>query len=182
MYTHMYACTFISQVDVEAYVTFTTYSGREARLDKANIKRLEAAEEIGADACLPGREVSVKDLNNVVMRDIGDRIQNSKKWVFMVDPGDFTKKLITYAGCVVLSFWKADEMEPERIRTALLTQIRAGGVLAIDLFMFATGVSIELLAHVFNEVRPWLFESLMNRELLTTPKGSNWPKYRDLVV
>merc|ERR1712203_720233 len=91
----------------------------QRRFDKANVARLSAAEECGvADAALPGREVSVSDLNNIFLRDIGDRLANASSWPLLIDPSDCARKLLLYAGCAVLNFWKAEDMEPRKLRVA----------------------------------------------------------------
>eukprot|EP00928_Gymnodinium_smaydae_P030157 TRINITY_DN22490_c0_g1_i2.p1 TRINITY_DN22490_c0_g1~~TRINITY_DN22490_c0_g1_i2.p1 ORF type:complete len:533 (+),score=145.96 TRINITY_DN22490_c0_g1_i2:77-1675(+) len=153
----------------------------QARFDAANLKRMKAAEDLGVEGVQLGREIFVKDLNDVLMRDIGDRIAKARTWPLLIDPTDCATKLVVYAGCVVLNFWKAQEMAPDRVRTALLTMIRAGGVLAIDLVAFASGIDRQLLAQPFEEVREGLFEELLSRELFAIPKGSQWPRYRGLV-
>jgi len=159
----------------------------QRRFDKANFRRLQAAEEIQktmgktVDTSLPGREVCVKDMNNVLLRDIGDRIADGSRWPLVVDEGELVQKMLVYAGCVVLNFWKAEDMQAERIRKGLLTMLRGGGIFAIDLFCFSTGVDRALLAQPFEALREGLFEELLSRSLLEIPKGKHWPRFHDLI-
>lgn len=159
----------------------------QTRFDAANLKRMAKAEECGANSEQLGRQVLVADLNAVLLRDLGDRIRKSKKWPLVQDTSDCARKLLQYAGCSVLNFWRAEEMDPNKIRLALLSMIRGGGAFAIDLACFGAGVDETLLAEPLNSVRPWLFSSLVARDdsgkcQLLTPEGKQvWPRFIDMV-
>mmetsp|Transcript_104766 Transcript_104766/g.337758 ORF Transcript_104766/g.337758 Transcript_104766/m.337758 type:complete len:408 (+) Transcript_104766:61-1284(+) len=160
----------------------------QARYDKANIARLAAAEHCGASpAALPGREISVTDLNNVLLRDIGERIAKAPRWPLLIDPSECGRKLLLYAGCSVVNFWRPDDMDPGRLRIALLSMIRAGGILAVDLSLFAAGVDRALLSGPFEQIQPWLFDELMERKdgkanlLLPRKAAMPWPRFHELV-
>eukprot|EP00929_Paragymnodinium_shiwhaense_P059977 TRINITY_DN29999_c0_g1_i2.p1 TRINITY_DN29999_c0_g1~~TRINITY_DN29999_c0_g1_i2.p1 ORF type:complete len:279 (-),score=98.11 TRINITY_DN29999_c0_g1_i2:642-1478(-) len=159
----------------------------QRRFDQANFRRLQAAEEIQkstgktVEDSLPGREVCVKDMNNVLLRDIGGRIAQGTQWPLVIDEGELVQKMLVYAGCVVLNFWKAEEMQAERIRIGLLTMLRGGGIFAIDLFCFSTGVDKKLLSQPFENLQPGLFDELLSRSILKTPKDKHWPRYRDFI-
>jgi len=168
----------------------------QARYDKANVARLAAAEENGIAAAQLGRSVNVADLNNVLLRDISGAIANSCKWPLLIDPSDCARKLLQYAGCAVLDFWKADSVKADSTRLALLSMLRAGGVLAVDLACFGAGVDLDLLAEPFKQVRPWLFDALLDRgseeakkheaagrlaALLRPQAGATWPRFHELV-
>jgi len=120
-------------------------------------------------------------LNDVLLRDVGGRIAGSDRWPLLIDPSDCGKKFLAYAGCSVLNFWRHEDMDAGHVRTALLAMIRGGGVLAVDLCCFAGGVSRDLLAEPFDQVRAGLFDDLASRALLATPKGEHWPLFRRLV-
>merc|ERR1712032_1178348 len=143
---------------------------------------MAAAEVCGADLLLPGREVPVLSLNNVLLRDLGDRIAKGSQWPLVIDPDDLGKKLLYYSGCAVLSFFRADEMEPERLRVALLTMIRAGGVLAVDLFSLGSGVDLALLREPFDRIRAGLFSDLRTRSLLSSVKGTRRHVFHELLT
>mmetsp|Transcript_22461 Transcript_22461/g.40555 ORF Transcript_22461/g.40555 Transcript_22461/m.40555 type:complete len:556 (+) Transcript_22461:96-1763(+) len=150
--------------------------------DKANVARLAAAEAAGATSDQPGREVMVKELNNVLVRDLGDRIANGSQWTLVVDEGDIAKKLLHYSGQSVLSFFRQEEMDEERLRVSLLSMIRAGGVLAVDLFSFGTGIDRALLSEPFNRISAGLFNDLNSRALLSVPKGGKWQAFHNLIT
>lgn len=158
----------------------------QIRYDKANVARLAAAEECGAATEQLGRVVQITDLNNVLLRDIGGQIGSSSKWPLLIDASDCARKLLTYAGCSVLNFWRAEEISPRALRLALLSMIRGGGVLAIDLALFGAGVDRDLFAEPFTQVRPWLFTELTERDaghtkLLSVQAKQTWPRYQELV-
>jgi len=154
----------------------------QARLDDVNLRRLQAAERCGALVEAPaGRNIPIPDLNNVLIRDLGGSIAKGSRWPLVIDPSECANKMLQYAGCSVLCFWRADEMISDRIRKSLLYMIRAGGVLAVDLLSFSGGVDLELLAEPFEQIRLGLFEDLMSRALLSPPPGRHKPRFLDLV-
>merc|ERR1712113_644182 len=71
--------------------------------------------------------------------------------------------------------------DTERLRVALLTMIRSGGTLAMDLVSFGAGVTRELLAEPFERIRANLFEELCSRSLVAQPKGKRWPAFHELI-
>ncbi|CAE7041795.1 IQANK1 [Symbiodinium sp. CCMP2456] len=151
--------------------------------DQAQRRRLAAAEAAGAEvASGPGRSVPVAELNNVLLRDLGERIAQGGRWPLVLDPGDIAQKLIQYSGSSLLNFFRPGDMEPERIRVALLTMLRGGGVLALDLHNFGAGVGLDLLSQPFENVRENLFQDICSRELLQVPKGKRMPNFYDLVT
>jgi len=181
------ARTACASADAELQKAREAADGAQRRFDKANVARLAAAEECGADvAAPPGREVAIADLNNIFLRDIGDRLAKASSWPVLIDPSDCARKLLLYSGCAVLNFWKAEDMEPRRLRLAVLSMIRAGGILALDLALFGAGVDRATLAAPFDEVRPWLFTELMERhegraKLLAPQPKQTWPRFHELV-
>lgn len=151
--------------------------------DQAQRRRLAAAEAAGAEvASGPGRLVPVAQLNNVLLRDLGERIAQGGRWPLVLDPGDIAQKLIQYSGSSLLNFFRSGDMEPERIRVALLTMLRGGGVLALDLHNFGAGVGLDLLSQPFENVRENLFQDICSRALLQVPKGKRMPNFYDLVT
>eukprot|EP00439_Symbiodinium_sp_Y106_P086914 s101_g36.t3 len=151
--------------------------------DQAQRRRLAAAEAAGAEVATgPGRSVPVPELNNVLLRDLGERIAQGGRWPLVLDPGDIAQKLIQYSGSSLLNFFRSGDMEPERIRVALLTMLRGGGVLAVDLHNFGAGVGLDLLSQPFENVRENLFQDICSRALLQVPKGKRMPNFYDLVT
>lgn len=157
-------------------------TAEEARrsFDQAALARLAAAEQCGVTLAVAGRDVPVRELNNVLLRDLGERIALSSRWPLVIDPENIAQKLIQYSGCSLLNFFYPSDMEAERLRLSLLSMLRAGGVLALDLLSFGAGVAMELLAAPFEELRPKLFADLCSRQLLKAcPKL--WPWYASLL-
>ena len=179
--------------------------------------------------CFSRLETEVAQLNNVLLRDLGERIAQGGRWPLVLDPGDIAQKLIQpqpqypdgvsvmhmsppfapdltrYSGSSLLNFFRSGDMEPERIRVALLTMLRggcltaliatrssseevalalhlAGGVLALDLHNFGAGVGLDLLSQPFENVRENLFQDICSRALLQVPKGKRMPNFYDLVT
>mmetsp|Transcript_18153 Transcript_18153/g.31853 ORF Transcript_18153/g.31853 Transcript_18153/m.31853 type:complete len:553 (+) Transcript_18153:30-1688(+) len=156
----------------------------QSRFDAARVQRFAVAEAAGVspdDGTAARREVRVRDLNDILIRDIGDRIASSEKWPLVLDPSDCAAKLLQYAGCAVLNFWRPGDLSAEKVRVALLSMIRGGGVLAIDLFAVGAGIDKELLAEPFENVRPGLFKELLDRSILRARGNDVWPSFHGLV-
>eukprot|EP00929_Paragymnodinium_shiwhaense_P045496 TRINITY_DN23245_c0_g1_i1.p1 TRINITY_DN23245_c0_g1~~TRINITY_DN23245_c0_g1_i1.p1 ORF type:complete len:459 (-),score=132.38 TRINITY_DN23245_c0_g1_i1:559-1935(-) len=156
-----------------------------ARLDNANVQRLIAAEraDIQLEDDFVGRTVLFRDLDDVLIRDIGDRIRNSSRWPLLIDPGECVMKFLMYSGNSVLNFWDAAQMEPDHVRRALLSMLRTGGVLAVNLVLFGAAIERAALAEPFEDICPGLFALLLNRGILAPaaddPKGL--PYFHSLV-
>lgn len=160
-------------------------TAEEARrsFDQAALARLAAAEQCGVTLAVAGRDVPVRELNNVLLRDLGERIALSSRWPLVIDPENIAQKLIQYSGCSLLNFFYPSDMEAERLRLSLLSMLRAGGVLALDLLSFGAGVAMELLAAPFEELRPKLFADLCSRQLLKAPSsGRGMPAFYELTT
>eukprot|EP00931_Biecheleriopsis_adriatica_P008464 TRINITY_DN109649_c0_g1_i1.p1 TRINITY_DN109649_c0_g1~~TRINITY_DN109649_c0_g1_i1.p1 ORF type:complete len:585 (-),score=121.44 TRINITY_DN109649_c0_g1_i1:24-1778(-) len=154
------------------------FASAKVRLDTAKVKHLRAAEEAGLELEeeLVGRALNFHDLEDVLLRDIGGSIASAEKWPMLLDPSDCAVKFLQYSGNAVLNFWDAHAMEPDILRRALLSMIRSGGVLTLNLDLFGAGTSLADLAEPFDDIRPGLFKSLQSRSLLapdpTGPEGS----------
>lgn len=155
----------------------------QRRFDQAALLRLATAEQCGLTLAVAGRDVPVRELNNVLLRDLGERIALSSRWPLVIDPENIAQKLIQYSGCSLLNFFYPSDMEAERLRLSLLSMLRAGGVLALDLLSFGAGVAMELLAAPFEELRPKLFADLCSRQLLKVPSsGRGMPAFFELTT
>eukprot|EP00747_Dinoflagellata_sp_TGD_P020227 gnl/TRDRNA2_/TRDRNA2_127685_c2_seq1.p1 gnl/TRDRNA2_/TRDRNA2_127685_c2~~gnl/TRDRNA2_/TRDRNA2_127685_c2_seq1.p1 ORF type:complete len:131 (-),score=32.56 gnl/TRDRNA2_/TRDRNA2_127685_c2_seq1:234-605(-) len=73
-------------------------------------------------------------------------------------------------------------MEPNKIRIALLSMIRAGGVFGIDLVSFGTGVDLDILAQPFETVRTGLLKEILSRDILKRPKPNEFPRFTSMVT
>eukprot|EP00930_Biecheleria_cincta_P078464 TRINITY_DN65931_c0_g1_i1.p1 TRINITY_DN65931_c0_g1~~TRINITY_DN65931_c0_g1_i1.p1 ORF type:complete len:357 (+),score=60.17 TRINITY_DN65931_c0_g1_i1:119-1072(+) len=156
----------------------------QSSLDAARAQRLRIAEACSVELeqeNLARRQVRVRDLNDVLLRDIGDRIAHAEKWPLVIDPSDCAAKLLQYSGCAVLNFWRPGELTANKIRVAILSMIKGGGTLAIDLFAVAAGTGREILAEPFDDVRPGLFDDLLDRSLLKAKASDLWPSFYSLV-
>eukprot|EP00927_Polykrikos_kofoidii_P020792 TRINITY_DN19915_c0_g1_i1.p1 TRINITY_DN19915_c0_g1~~TRINITY_DN19915_c0_g1_i1.p1 ORF type:complete len:577 (-),score=124.90 TRINITY_DN19915_c0_g1_i1:173-1903(-) len=142
----------------------------QARLDAANVSRIYAAEDAGLEGVSEGsvaeRSVRIRDLDDVLIRDIGDVIAEGTRWPLVKDPTSCAANFLQYAGHAVLNFWRADEMHPEHVRKALLSMIRAGGILAVNLLILGGGTGLIELAEPFESIWPGLFGLLLTRKIL----------------
>lgn len=143
----------------------------QALVDAANIRRINAAQACGTEVndvsgSSIGRALQVRDLNDVLVRDVGSWIANGQKWPLLVDSSDCTAKFLQYSGNAILCFWSPEDMRPDHVRKALLSMIRAGGALVINLLVFGAGTDLELLAEPFEEICPGLFAMLLSRQIL----------------
>lgn len=180
--------TVCDKADAVLFKAEADLSLAQARVDAANIRRINAAEACGAEVedvriASVGRPLQVRDLNDVLIRDVGSWIAQGQKWPLLVDPSDCTAKFLQYAGNSILCFWSPEDMRPDHVRRALLSMIRAGGSVVINLLFFGAGTDLQLLAEPFEEIRSGLFSMLLSREILAPNPEDPWglPYFHSLV-
>lgn len=77
--------------------------------------------------------VTVRELDDVLMKDVGDKITQSGKWPLIIDPGKQCSTFLRYRDTNYLSAVNPRDMDMETIRMGLLGAIRYGKFLVLDL-------------------------------------------------
>lgn len=120
-----------------------------------------------ADTDLKGTKVMIKDLDDVLFRDIGGKIAADGRWPLLIDSSPQTSTFLRYRDTNFLDALNPKQMEPDVIRLALLGALRYGKPAVVDMMdvdMFDT------VAMVFDGVQKGLMASLMSKKLLKDNK------------
>lgn len=109
----------------------------------------------------------IKDLDDVLFRDIGGKIAADGRWPLLIDSSPQTSTFLRYRDTNFLNALNPMQMEPDVIRLALLGALRYGKPAVLDMMdvdMFDT------VTMVFDRVQKGLMASLMSKELLKDNK------------
>ncbi|XP_036837636.1 IQ motif and ankyrin repeat domain-containing protein 1 isoform X2 [Oncorhynchus mykiss] len=163
-------------MEEQAKVTLLVVHEAEDVLAKAQIAAHEAAgklslakltlrEQSGGDAVLDrgGVRCPVRDLEEVLIKDVGGKIKQDGRWPLLVDTYGQAATFLRYRDTNYLDALHPGDMQPEKLRLALLGAIRFGKPLVINM------MEVDLFESVQNQldqVNPGLSEQLMNKELL----------------
>ncbi|XP_045556654.1 IQ motif and ankyrin repeat domain-containing protein 1 isoform X2 [Salmo salar] len=163
-------------MEEQAKVTLQVVHEAEDVLAKAQIAAHEAAEQLslakltlreqsGGDAVLDrgGVRCPVRDLEEVLIKDVGGKIKQDGRWPLLVDTYGQAATFLRYRDTTYLDALHPGDMQPDKLRLALLGAIRFGKPLVINM------MEVDLFESVQNQldqVNPGLSKQLMNKELL----------------
>ncbi|ESO94491.1 hypothetical protein LOTGIDRAFT_215456 [Lottia gigantea] len=116
---------------------------------------------------LPGVKVAIRELEEVLLRDVGNKIRDSGKWPLIIDTSGQASTFLRYRDTNVINALRQQDMEPNRIRLALLGAIRYGKPLVIDMMQVDM---YEVCRDRFDEVHKGLMDSILDSSLLKDEK------------
>lgn len=119
----------------------------------------------GAD--LKGMKVMIKDLDDVLFRDVGGKIAADGRWPLLIDSTPQSSTFLRYRDTNFINALNPKQMEPDVIRLAILGGLRYGKPVVLDMMdvdMFDTATM------KFDEVKKGLMASLMSKDLLKDSK------------
>ena len=106
--------------------------------------------------------VNFRELDDVIMRDVGNVLQKSKKWPILIDPSGQSATFLRYRDCNYIHALHPNEMKAESIRLALLGAVRFGKPFVLDLMdqdsLLDTSVRVR-----FDEIQKGLLDDLINK-------------------
>ncbi|KAK3089405.1 hypothetical protein FSP39_003377 [Pinctada imbricata] len=120
---------------------------------------LSAAEDDNA----PGLKVMIRELDDVILRDVGNKIKDSGKWPLLIDPSSQAATFLRYQDTNYLNALSPKEMEPNKIRMALLGAVRFGKPLVLDMMELDI---FESVSDRFSEVLPGLMDKVMDKSIM----------------
>lgn len=135
------------------------------KLAMAKLKLREqqkGGEEISEED-LPGLRVTVRELDDVLMRDVGNRISESGKWPLIIDPNAQAATFLRYRDTNYINTLSPKDMEPDKVRMSLLGAIRYGKPLVIDM------MEVDMFHAVdrrFSEVLEGLMDMIMDKSIM----------------
>ncbi|CAK8672610.1 unnamed protein product [Clavelina lepadiformis] len=163
-------------------VTLSTVKDAEGELEIAKLDAMKAREaleqaklklrdqEHGDQEELPGIKCNIRELDEVLMRDVGNRIKDSGKWPMIIDTTGQASTFLRYRDTNYVCALNPKDVEEERMRMSLIGAIRFGKPFVIDMLevdMFAT------ISDIFDNIHPGLMEDVMTKALL---ENSNYMK------
>lgn len=115
--------------DAEAELEIAKMNLEKSRSALAEAKlalREKQKENIGdeTDEDLPGLKVHIKELDDVLLRDVGNRIKESGKWPLLIDISGQAATFLRYRDTNYMNSLNLSEMEPEKIRLCILGALR----------------------------------------------------------
>ncbi|RUS72886.1 hypothetical protein EGW08_019346 [Elysia chlorotica] len=167
--------------DQELEVETTKIKVAEAR-DKLSKLRLRLRESIkGEDSSTanddsPGVKVNIKELDDVLLRDIGNRIKDSEKWPLLIDQSGQASTFLRYRDTNYINSIRPADMENNNIRRCLLGSIRFGKPFVVDMMevdMFDT------CSDRFGEIQKDLMSSIIDKSILKPEKYLKLVKAED---
>uniref|UniRef100_A0A8C5BRJ6 IQ motif and ankyrin repeat containing 1 n=1 Tax=Gadus morhua TaxID=8049 RepID=A0A8C5BRJ6_GADMO len=122
----------------------------------------------------------VRDLDDVLFKDVGGKIRHDGRWPLVVDPGGQAASFLRYRDTNYLDAVSPGGLQADRLRVSLLGAIRFGKPLVIDM------KEAELFDSVLSQleqVMPGLGKELFSKELLrkerylSLVRSSDGPSY-----
>ncbi|XP_054446672.1 IQ motif and ankyrin repeat domain-containing protein 1 [Pteronotus mesoamericanus] len=111
----------------------------------------------------PGLRCQVAELHDVLMKDVGDRIRADGRWPLVIDPSGQAATFLRYQDTNYVDTVNPDQLQPERVRLALLGALRYGKPLVFDLREVDLFPAVQRQLDV---VQPGLAQELLSRRLL----------------
>uniref|UniRef100_A0A8C6XL29 IQ motif and ankyrin repeat containing 1 n=1 Tax=Naja naja TaxID=35670 RepID=A0A8C6XL29_NAJNA len=169
--------------DAEGLVEKLRIAAEEAE-EKLSLARLKLREQMqeGLPSEIPGLQCSVQELDDVLMKDVGGKIQADGRWPLIIDPSGQAAIFLRYRDTNYLNTANPTDMAVEAIRLALLGSLRYGKPLVFDMMeldMFDTvKKQLERLQTGLTQavLSKKILESERYRSLLRTTDG---PEYAE---
>ncbi|XP_043923407.1 IQ motif and ankyrin repeat domain-containing protein 1 [Protopterus annectens] len=134
----------------------------EERLTAAKLQLREQTQE--GDSCLlKGIKCSVKELDDVLLKDAGKKIQEEKRWPVIIDPSGMAATFLRYRDTNYLDTLNPHDMQTESIRLALLGSIRYGKPLVFDMMEVNM---LDVIKTRFDEIQNGLLDELLDKKLI----------------
>jgi len=140
-------------------------SARESALAHQDAKAVmrEKQQSEDFDDQLPGIPIDLKDLDDVLVKDVGNKVRDSGKWPLVIDPSNQASVFLRYLDTNYVNACSSKNMEPNRLRRSILGAFRYGKPCVLD-FM-----DVDLMDEVikgFDAVQDGLFMAIMTKKLM----------------
>ncbi|ETE57110.1 hypothetical protein L345_17178, partial [Ophiophagus hannah] len=111
--------------DAEGLVEKLRIAAEEAE-EKLSLARLKLREQMqeGLPSEIPGLQCSVQELDDVLMKDVGGKMQADGRWPLIIDPSGQAAIFLRYRDTNYLNTANPADMAVEAIRLALLGSLR----------------------------------------------------------
>ncbi|XP_029448138.1 putative IQ motif and ankyrin repeat domain-containing protein LOC642574 homolog isoform X2 [Rhinatrema bivittatum] len=111
--------------DAEATVESVRITAMKAE-ERLSLARLRLREQTssGTDSGLPGLKCFVQELDEVLLKDVGNKVRLDGRWPLIIDPSGQAAIFLRYRDTNYLNTLNPADMQPETIRMALLGALR----------------------------------------------------------
>lgn len=151
--------------DAELELEAVKESAREAREALQQLKFQLREEESAQSGELEQRaRCNIREVDDVVMRDVGNKIGNDSKWPLLIDISRQIATFLRYRDTNYINACSPVDTVPEKIRLALLGAMRFGKPLVIDM------MDVDFwhaLPSIFNVVKPNLLADIVSKKILS---------------
>ncbi|KAL6763750.1 hypothetical protein V8C86DRAFT_2489622 [Haematococcus lacustris] len=137
---------------------------REQQAAEQAVQGKEVQGEEGEDS-LPGLPLDIKDLDEVLIRDVGGRLAASGRWPLVIDASGSGQAsvFLRYLDTNYINALSSHAIEPNRLRRSILGALRYGKPVVLDLMEVALWPEMPA---VFDRVQPGLMAAIMSKSLL----------------
>ena len=125
------------------------------------------ADALAAVAATRGVLCNIRELDDVLVRDVGNRIAQDGRWPLLVDASNRVSTFLRYRDTNYLNVCSPRDMSAEAMRMALLGAIRYGKPLVADLMDIDCW---DVFAKRLDGVEDGLCAALMSKELLANDR------------
>jgi len=141
------------------------YERSKEKIRQLKLKKQEKVkQEIQADGLeLAGVQINIRELHDVLFRDVGNKIKDSGMWPMIIDPTNQVSTFLRYQDTNYLNALAPKNMEAEIIRLAVIGAIRYGKPLVVDMMevdMYQT------VSDRMDEVLLGLLSMIMDKSIL----------------
>ncbi|CAD5125234.1 DgyrCDS13477 [Dimorphilus gyrociliatus] len=169
----------IKDAEAELEMAKVQLENSREKLAEAKLALREKQKEVIGDENeeeLPGLKVNIRELDDVLLRDVGNRIKESGKWPLIIDISGQASTFLRYRDTNYLNALNLSEMEPEKIRLCILGALRYGKPAVLDMMevdMFDT------VSDRFDEIEKGLMNSIMDWSIFEEEKYTKLIRKKD---
>ncbi|KYO28577.1 putative IQ motif and ankyrin repeat domain-containing LOC642574-like protein [Alligator mississippiensis] len=150
--------------DAEELVETLRLAAEKAE-EKLSLTRLRLREQTleGAGSEFHGLKCSVQELDDVLLKDVGEKICMDGRWPLIIDPSGQAATFLRYRDTNYLNTLNPNHMNPETVRLALLGAIRYGKPVVFDMMevnMF------DAVKRQLEGIAPGLAEAVLSRQIM----------------
>jgi len=111
----------------------------------------------------PGLSVDLRDLGDVLIKDVGRRLEADGRWPAVVDASGRAGVFLKYADSNFAVALSPADMDPNRLRRSLLGALRYGKPFVVDMM---DADMWDSMPRFFGAIHEGLWESLLSKQLL----------------
>lgn len=155
--------------DAEHDLEMAKIAAEESRdkVSKLKLQMREQRKAASGEENEVGVKVNFKELNDVLLRDVGGKIKSDGRWPMLLDQSGRASTFLRYQDTNFINALNPNHMQPEVIRTAVLGAIRYGKPLVLD---FLEVDMFEICLSRFDEVQKGLLDDILNKSILENEK------------